>query len=164
LRASSIRAKEAYPLPGRPATESTSNAEDARRGLRPGVPTGGAGRVHRRRRWRADLEDAADARHRAAVGLHEALHEDEVLVAQQLRLALTQGAERRRGEVVDLQVDRGRKRCPISRQHVGRDRQQHVAERRHHAAVADSHLVAMALLDAKAELERARCGARRAAR
>jgi hypothetical protein len=46
-------------------------------------------------------------------------------------------------------VDRRRKRLPISSTRV-RSRQR-IAEGRHHAAVADAHLVAVALLDAKAD-------------
>ena len=63
--------------------------------------------AHRVVERRADLEDAADAGDADAVGLHQALHEDQAPGrAQQLRLALHPGAERRCGEVVDLQVDR----------------------------------------------------------
>jgi hypothetical protein len=105
---------------------------------------------------RPDLEDAADARHVRAVGSDQALHEDHAARgAQQLGLALDPGAQRRRGEEIDLQVDRRQKSPADLGQVMCRDRQQHVAEDGHHAAVADAHRVAVARLDAKAQRDAA---------
>ena len=106
------------------------------------------------RKHPTNFEDSADPRYIGPIRLHQALHEHQAAGgAQNLRLALHPRTQGRGAKVIDLQIDGGQEAAvKVIAQYHRRHRQQHVAKRRHHAAVANLHRVAVARLNAKSHL------------
>jgi len=103
---------------------------------------------------RAAPEGAARAQHRLAVGLHQALREDELAGhLQDLGFALDPARQRRRREEVDLQADRRQELARDVGLVLRRGRDQDVGERGEHAAVALAAGVDVRRADPKAELQ-----------
>ena len=90
----------------------------------------------RRRQWlepgkhRANFENTADPRDRRAIRVYQTLHKHQAAGgAQDLRLALHPGAQRRGTQIIDLQIDGGQKAAvKVFVEHHRRHRQQHVAK------------------------------------